>query len=40
MDVHEHLGVLRRGLVFILLGVVLGTATGFVLGLVGSRWAP
>ena len=35
MDVHEHLGVLRRGLVFILLGVVLGMATGFVLGLLG-----
>ncbi len=28
MDVHEYLGVLRRGLVFIVLGVVLGLAGG------------
>ncbi len=28
MDVHEYLGVLRRGVVFIVLGVVLGLLGG------------
>ncbi|HTL40552.1 MAG TPA: AAA family ATPase, partial [Pseudolysinimonas sp.] len=29
MDIHEYLGVLRRGLVFIVLGVLLGLGGGF-----------
>ncbi|MGN6503046.1 MAG: YveK family protein, partial [Pseudolysinimonas sp.] len=30
MDIHEYLGVLRRGVVFIVLGVLLGLGGGFV----------